>query len=173
MHHAQLFPNYEKYNDQERKLIDRAVSTLYGNIISRPADDENFVFKNRKAISPSPRTYQGVWNWDSAFHTLAMSYFDIEIAHDQMKILFDYQKSDGQIADVVYTNGKAVFRFTKPPVLAWAIMKSNIIQPDLSFFGICLSSLKTKPFVVGRKQVRRYTFQLQSSQNGKRMGQYC
>ena len=102
-----------------------------------------------------------------------MSYFDIEIAHDQMKILFDYQKSDGQIADVVYTNGKAVFRFTKPPVLAWAIMKSNIIQPDLSFFGICLSSLKTKPFVVGRKQVRRYTFQLQSSQNGKRMGQYC
>lgn len=48
MHHAQLFPNYEKYNDQERKLTDRAVSTLYGNIISRPADDENFVFKNAK-----------------------------------------------------------------------------------------------------------------------------
>ena len=93
-------------------------------------------------MSPSPRTYQGVWNWDSAFHTLAMSYFDIEIAHDQMKILFDYQKSDGQIADVVYTNGKAVFRFTKPPVLAWAIMKSNIIQPDLSFLEYAYPHLK-------------------------------
>lgn len=38
-----------------------------------------------------------------------MSYFDIEIAHDQMKILFDFQKPDGQIADVVYINGKTVF----------------------------------------------------------------
>lgn len=103
------FPVCGKCNADERTLIERAVSTLYGNIINKPADDEIFVFKDRKAISPSSRTYQGVWNWDSAFHTLAMSYFDIEIAHDQMKILFDFQKPDGQIADVVYTNGKTVF----------------------------------------------------------------
>lgn len=54
------FPAYGKCNDDERKLIDRAVSTLYGNIIHKPQGDETFVFKDRKAISPSPRTYQGV-----------------------------------------------------------------------------------------------------------------
>lgn len=137
------FPVYSKCNSNERALIERAVNTLYGNIINKPSGEEIFVFKNRKAISPSPRTYQGVWNWDSAFHTLAMSYFDIEIAHDQMKILFDFQKPDGQIADVVYTNGKTVFRFTKPPVLAWSIMKSDLIYPDLSFLEYAYPHLKS------------------------------
>ena len=38
------FPAYGKCNDDERKLIDRAVSTLYGNIIHKPQGDETFVF---------------------------------------------------------------------------------------------------------------------------------
>lgn len=141
MCNSELFPVYNKCSISERDLIDRAVATLYGNII-KSHSSEDFVFKNRKAISPSPRTYQGVWNWDSAFHTLAMSYFDIEIAHDQMRILFDFQKPDGQIADVVYTNGKTVFRFTKPPVLAWAVMKSDMICHDLPFLQYAYPHLK-------------------------------
>ncbi len=48
------FPVYGKCNADERALIERAVSTLYGNIINKPAGDEIFVFKDRKAISPSP-----------------------------------------------------------------------------------------------------------------------
>lgn len=143
MYDSTLFPAYSTCSTKERILIDRAVRTLYNNIITKPLNDEDFVFKNRKAISPSPRTYQGVWNWDSAFHTLAMSYFNIEIAHDQMKILFDFQKPNGQIADVIYANGKAVFRFTKPPVLAWAIMRSDMIHPDLSFLKYAYPHLKS------------------------------
>lgn len=108
------FPVCSKCNSNERALIERAVNTLYGNIINKPSGDEIFVFKNRKAISPSPRTYQGVWNWDSAFHTLAMSYFDIEIAHDQMKILFTFKNLTVKLQTLSIQTGKPFFGLPSP-----------------------------------------------------------
>lgn len=124
----------EMIDKRDANLFERAKNTLFGNIIEAPSEKmEDFVFGSYRGISPSPRTYQGVWNWDGAFHLIGMSYFDKEIAHDQMRILFDFQKVNGQIADVVYTTGECVFKFTKPPVLAWSIMKSDMIVEDKEF----------------------------------------
>jgi len=121
------------FESQDKLLIKRAIDTLYGNIIQKPLDSTNFVFKNYRGIAPSPTTYKGVWNWDSAFHLMAMSYLEPEIGYDQLRILFEYMKEDGQIADVVFTSGKTVFTFTKPPVIAYSIMCSDKIHPNDSF----------------------------------------
>jgi len=131
---------------RDQLLIKRSIDTLYENIIIRQSKDQQFAFDDYRAVVPSPRTYKGVWNWDSAFHMMAFSRLDPAIGKDQMRILFDYQKEDGQIADVIYSTGKTVFEFTKPPVLAWAIMVNDKISPDLTFleyaFPHLLSNLK-------------------------------
>lgn len=134
-------PGYEKFSARDKSLAERAVATLFGNIIVPPEDNTAFVFKGRQAIAPSPQTYKGVWNWDAAFHTIGMSYFDQEIAHDQVRIVLDFQKEDGQLPDVVYSSGETVFRFTKPPVLAWAVMCSDRIAPDTAFLNECYDGL--------------------------------
>lgn len=137
-----LLPGYSKFSERDRRLAERAVNTLFGNLIEPQKNNSPFVFKNRRAIVPSPRTYQGVWNWDGAFHTIGMSYFDKEIAHDQVRILLDFQAENGQLPDVVYTTGKTVFRFTKPPVLAWAVMCSDRIAQDTAFLNECYDGLQ-------------------------------
>jgi len=121
------------FDSNDKTLIQRAIDTLYGNIIQKPSDSTNFVFKNYRGIAPSPQTYKGVWNWDSAFHLMAMSYLEPEIGYDQIRILFDFMKDDGQLADVVFTSGKTVFTFTKPPVIAFSIICSDKIFPNESF----------------------------------------
>jgi len=127
--------------ERDRRLIARAVETLNNNIIARPGGAEGYPFGKWRAIAPSLSTYPGVWNWDAAFHLLAMSRVEPEIARDQARILFAYQKENGQLADVIYTTGDAVFRFTKPPVLAWAIQGADRISPDDVFLACCYPHL--------------------------------
>lgn len=141
MDFEKIFPSFSSFEERDKILVKRAVDTLLGNVM-RKGNNDDFVFGERAAVVPSPRTYKGVWNWDSGFHTIAFSYFDKSVAHDQMRILFDFQKADGQIADVVYANGKTVFKFTKPPVLAWSIMCSDKIFPDDEFLRYCYEPLK-------------------------------
>lgn len=126
---------------EDKELIGRAVNTLYGNIIKTDSSENN-VFGNKRGIMPSPSTYKGVWNWDSAFHLIAMSYLDKEIAHEQAEIMFDHQLPDGMLPDVCYINGKVVTRFTKPPVYAMAIMYGDMISPDTAFLARCYEPLK-------------------------------
>lgn len=127
---------------EEIILLDRAINTLYGNIIEHSSEDINSVFKWYKGIAPSPSTYKGVWNWDAAFHMIAMSYFDKDIAQDQARIMFESQCDNGQLADVIYSSGKRVDKFTKPPVFAYAIQCSYIINPDGDFLSYCYLYLK-------------------------------
>lgn len=130
--------NIEKFllseiDERDKILLERAVKTLLGNVIEKPKDDSEFIFEDYKGIVPSPRTYKGVWNWDGAFHMLTMAYMDKEISHDQARIMFKFQLENGQLPDVVYTNGKSVTKFTKPPVFAWAIMCTDKVVPDREF----------------------------------------
>ena len=121
------------YSESEKLLAKRAYDTLYSNIISPEGDIKDFVFGSYRGIVPSPRTYKGVWNWDAAFHLIGMSRFDTETAKDQARIMFKYQLPNGQLPDVVYSNGNMVTKFTKPPVFAWAIVCGNKIDDDADF----------------------------------------
>lgn len=93
-----------------------------------------------EGLMPSKHQYIGVWNWDSAFHAIALRHADPGLARDQIRIMLEAQLPDGMIPDVVFDEGvvdeidhpfKA--RVTKPPVLAWAALKIHEIEPDLPF----------------------------------------
>lgn len=120
----------QQADPSDRILLRRAVDTLQGNIL--PLDPDG-TFGNCRAIVPSPATYKGVWNWDSAFHLMAMSHIDPVIGRDQIRILFSHMRDDGQLPDVIFADGREVFRFTKPPVLADAIVYADRVAPDDEF----------------------------------------
>ncbi len=127
---------------RDRLLIERAEKTLRNNVIQTTGADGLPPYGNFHGIAPSPRTYPGVWNWDAAFHMIAVSRFDVKLAQDQARILFSRQLENGQLADVLFANGNAVFRFTKPPVLAWAISQAGEHAPDDTFLAQCYPHLE-------------------------------
>lgn len=120
----------EDLDKEDKDLAERAISTLYGNIVP---PSESGVFGGKRGIMPSPYTYRGIWNWDSAFHLLAMSCLDKNIAHEQAEIMFENMRADGMLPDVVFNSGKRVYKFTKPPVYAMCIYEGDKIAPDKDF----------------------------------------
>lgn len=133
---------FKKISQRDETLLRRAFKTINGNIITNSNNDENFVFGNLRGIAPSPSTYKGVWNWDGAFHMIAASYFDKELAKNQAEILFSHMSPQGQLPDVIYTNGKTVTKFTKPPVIGWAVMCSDKISAGIDFLKKC------RPYII-------------------------
>lgn len=112
---------------QQAQLIRRAQATLLGNAVSLPA------WKPYRGVEPSRNTYPGVWNWDSAFHAIAISHWDPDLARQQFDILFSRQLPNGELPDVIYANGTTVTGNTKPPVMAWAIAVVDRRSPDTAF----------------------------------------
>ncbi len=116
-------------SDRDAHLLERAKSTLLGNLIDGAA------WKPLRGIMPSLGTYRGVWNWDSAFHAMAISHWDPVLAREQFDILFDKQQPNGMLPDVIYEDGKMVVTVTKPPVMAWAVAVVDRRAPDLDYLG--------------------------------------
>jgi neutral trehalase len=65
-------------------------------------------------------SYKGIWNWDAAFHAIAVSRWDRVLAEDQALIFVDSQKPDGMFVDVLLADGRIVDTHSKPPVFPWA-----------------------------------------------------
>ncbi len=93
-----------------------------------------------EAMTPSKIQYIGLWLWDSAMHALAYRHIDAELARNQIRAMLACQLPDGMIPDAVYDEGvvseidhpiKA--EVTKPPILAWAVLKLHETDPDLDF----------------------------------------
>lgn len=95
-------------------LLTRATETLLGNAV------EGQAWAPYRGIRPSRGKYNGVWNWDAAFHAVAVSHWDPELAKQQIRILFDKQLENGALADVIYATGKMNTAASKPPVMGWA-----------------------------------------------------
>ena len=111
----------------ESALLSRAQATLLGNEVTGDA------WKPRRGIMPSLGTYRGIWNWDAAFHAVAVSHWDPSLARDQIEILFSKQLPNGALPDVIYEDGKMVTTNTKPPVMAWAVAVVDRRSPDAEF----------------------------------------
>jgi len=99
----------------ESNLLARAQATLLGNMVSGDA------WKPYRGFMPSLGTYRGVWNWDSAFHAVAVSHWNGPLAREQFEIFFGKQLPNGELPDVIWENGTMVTSSTKPPVMAWAV----------------------------------------------------
>jgi putative isomerase len=84
----------------------------------------------REAAVPSKIHYVGVWHWDQFFHALAYRHIDAKLAEDQLRILFDHQRDDGMFPDAIHDEGLVTHLVapvdadvTKPPLMAWTVLK--------------------------------------------------
>lgn len=102
---------------RNKALVRRAVETLEANTVL----GEGKPWAPHRGIIPAFGTYEGVWNWDAAFHAVACCRWDPRLAWEQADIFFDSQQLDGGFVDVLFSDGRIVGAFGKPPVWPWAI----------------------------------------------------
>ncbi|MCS7206895.1 MAG: trehalase family glycosidase [Dehalococcoidia bacterium] len=87
---------------------------------------------------PSPGRYRWQWFWDSCFHAIVLSHWDLEQAKAELVSLVSLQEGDGFIGHVLYWGPKRLLepwaylqsspslrprhtRYIQPPVLAQAV----------------------------------------------------
>ncbi len=117
-------------NEEYEKLIVKSIETLITNWRS-PAGAIK-----RHGITPSMsyKWFNGMWAWDSWKQAVAIVSFAPELAKDNIRAIFDYQKEDGMIIDAIFYNkngynypgekgGNWNERNSKPPLATWAVWK--------------------------------------------------
>lgn len=109
--------DYEnKYCDRDVELLKRSYNILMENVY----DKEGFLWSPYRCISPGKNNFQGIWNWDSAFHAVGVSRWNTEVAKENIIGFLKFQKENGMLPDVVRENGFIEDSLSKPPVFAWA-----------------------------------------------------
>ncbi|MEP0266556.1 trehalase family glycosidase [Dokdonia sp.] len=89
--------------------------------------------------------FNGFWSWDSWKHAVGLSYYNIDLAKEQVKLMFEFQDEDGFVADCVYRDTTIEahnYRDTKPPLSAWAVAKIYKKDKDLDFVKYMYPKLK-------------------------------
>lgn len=80
--------------------------------------------------------FLGFWAWDSWKHASAIAQYDVELAKDQVRAMYDFQRDDGFILDCIYrdtTIENHNYRNTKPPLSAWAVWNIYECDGDIDF----------------------------------------
>jgi putative isomerase len=89
--------------------------------------------------------FNGFWSWDSWKHAVGLSYYDLRLAKEQVKLMFKFQNTDGFVADCVYRDTTIEahnYRDTKPPLSAWAVTRIYEKDKDLEFVKYMYPKLK-------------------------------
>ncbi|MCH2451231.1 MAG: hypothetical protein MK198_13945 [Gracilimonas sp.] len=126
-------------DESRRRLAVKSLLTLVNNWRS-PRGDLNY-----EGLFPSYayQGFHGVWSWDSWKHAVAIAGFDVELAKNQLRVMFDYQNKAGMIPDVIYADStQNNWRDTKPPLSAWAVWSIFEQSEDLSFLEEMYPKLK-------------------------------
>ena len=128
------FDKVPDVDDRYRKTYAYAWWMMANNLI-RPQGNVAY-----EAMMPSKTSYVGVWLWDSALHALAFRYVDPELARNQLLAMLDCQLPDGMLPDAVYDEGIVATidhpisaEVTKPPIMAWAALKLDEMDPNREF----------------------------------------
>ena len=90
--------------------------------------------------------FNGFWSWDSWKHAVGLSYYDTNLAKNQIKAMFDFQNEDGFIVDCVYRDTTIEahnYRDTKPPLSVWAVAEIYKRDKDLAFVKELYPKLKS------------------------------
>lgn len=89
--------------------------------------------------------FNGFWSWDSWKHSVGLSFYDTELAKNQLRALFDFQSEDGFIVDCIFRDTTIEphnYRDTKPPLSAWAVVEIFKKDNDLNFVKEMYPKLK-------------------------------
>ena len=115
-------------------IVDEAKKVLYGNL---KTGYSKWAGENFKYFSPSKHHYPHQWFWDSCFHAITLSHFDIELAKNEIRSLLKVQKQNGFLPHVIYWRTS---KFKRPLAGIGAMLESSpaifpkttdLIQPPL------------------------------------------
>ena len=65
-------------------ILEEAKNVLYGNL---KIGYSSWAEENYKYVSPSPSHYPYQWMWDSCFHAITLSHFDVGLAKNEIRNL--------------------------------------------------------------------------------------
>ncbi len=114
---------------------------------------------------PSARVYPFQWLWDSCFHAIVLSHYDIESAKKEMRAVLSKPLPSGMLPHMIYWNGEnetlpnwgrekrghtinaswqtaGSSSLTQPPVAAQAIYKVYQVDEDKEFLTDVYEALK-------------------------------
>ena len=115
---------------RDRELMVRAYDVIMGNM-TQP--DGGHLWSPNRCIVPALGCFNGVWNWDCAFHVMGVSRWDPQIARENVIGFTNFQKRDGMFPDAVTISRKILDDITKPPVLPWATEIAYKEEKDINF----------------------------------------
>ncbi len=130
--------------ERDYRILDKASRILLQNIVPENPDA---LWHPYRVITPSMARrserkddafFPGIWNWDSAFHMMGVARFDPELAREQMKAFFLFQKENGMLPDLIRlpSGGNRIEDHSgKPPVWAWALQQADRHCPDDEFLS--------------------------------------
>lgn len=132
--------------------------------------------QNRREVNgfiytlPSPENYPFQWLWDSCFHSIVLSYFEIEIAKAELFSLVSKQFENGLIPHMIYWEKPREFgtfkvsiawgkidtsSITQPPIIADAVLKVFETDHDKNFLKKIYPNLKRfYEFLLEERDVR-------------------
>jgi glycogen debranching enzyme len=107
-----------KDNNRVEKLTikEKALHLLVGNTRWGIKNGKKYTFS-----MPSPITYPFQWFWDSCFHAIVWTHFDINRAKEEIKSLLAWQYKDGFIPHVIFWDKKKVKRW----ITSWHMQESK------------------------------------------------
>lgn len=117
----------------------------------------NILVNNRRQAGdyqytvPSPESYPYQWFWDSCFHAIILSHFDILDAKKELRSLVSKQLENGLLPHVIYWEKTDVLNvnwgldgtssLTQPPVIAYAVWRIYEKDGDKKFLEEMYPSL--------------------------------
>ncbi len=116
-------------NAREQALLARAYSTLMGNLYPK----DGYPWSPNRLFSPGRPRFLGVWNWDTAFHSVGVSRWDLPLAREGILGFLKFQGENGILPDVIFEDGRVVDTYSKPPVFGWAAEVIYKKEPDRGF----------------------------------------
>ena len=125
----------EAYN----RVAVKAVSTLISNWRMKRGS------LRHDGIVPSISVgyFIGCWAWDCWRFSAALAPVFPQLAEDNMRVMFDWQRTDGMVPDCVYPDStENNYRDSKPPLAAWAVDKIWEATHDTAFVREMLPRLE-------------------------------
>lgn len=91
--------------------------------------------------TPDRVPHRFMWLWDSAFHAMAFTQYNVEMAKDSIRAVLTLQEEDGFIAHMMSPQG-LISGMTQPQVLAWGVWSVYQKGKDKAFLKECAPALK-------------------------------
>lgn len=122
--------NLTRWNNWLERIIRQDMPSAYGRIAAKSVTTLISNWRLRRgglrhdAIIPSLSAdyFIGCWAWDCWRFSAAIASFFPQLAEDNIRVMFDWQQSDGMVIDCIYPDStENNRRNSKPPLASWAI----------------------------------------------------